>query len=816
MDLANALLLTINARDNASVVIDKVAANASLAGKQLETTSVGLGKVASSMETIGTKMTAAITLPIAALIGVSAKMAYDFQNKMELLHTNAGIAQDAIAGLSDQVLKMAGDVGQAPDQMAAGLYHIASAGNGIWNTAQQMDILKVAAEGANLGLANLDDTTYSLTSAMASGVQGAKDATQMMATLNAIVGAGDMKMNDLNGALSTGILSTGATAGTSIQSIGAALATLTDNGEHADEAATRLRMTMSLMVSPSSMAAKQLEALGLTVEDAKKSTEGMNAVFAKSGLTTTKLADDLRQPNGISVAVKDLKKHLEDAGLSGDEAGAMLAKAFGGGRTDAALLTLLQNTDRMDAKFQAINNDAGEFQQKLNDLDNTPAQKLRLAWSSIQADLVKVGSEALPAIAQAFGVVSDAVKGAFEWWDKLDSSSKTALEYVVGTLAIGGPILLGFGKMINAIKDVHDAFKTLGTAADAVNSKVASVASDVIGNVGKVSGSFVKTTASAIAEGAKTAAAWVASSAKSLAAWVVDAVPKIIDAFSWTAIKSYVHAADVALAWSINAVRVSFIWTTQELPKIVLGFIRTSAAATVHAAATAVAWVGASSKAAFAWVTTELPRIVYGFISTSVAAVAHAGATAAAWVASSSQSAVAWVVTQLPRIVAAFVVTSASAVVNAAIASGAWVAAAVTSSESFGALSALVATPMVMPAIVIAAALGAIDAVYQKAQETMRIVNQTSDIIDAANKDNATTSVSAMKTLKTQHDSGQITDAQYRQKMALFSNALGTNYSQGGMTLVGENGPEIVNMPRGASVFTTQESQKMMGGGVRK
>ncbi|WP_343347664.1 phage tail tape measure protein [Sphingomicrobium sp. XHP0239] len=42
--------------------------------------------------------------------------------------------------------------------------------------------------------------------------------------------------------------------------------------------------------------------------------------------------------------------------------------------------------------------------------------------------------------------------------------------------------------------------------------------------------------------------------------------------------------------------------------------------------------------------------------------------------------------------------------------------------------------------------------------------------------------------------------------------ANGTNFAPGGLALVGERGPEIVNLPRGSSVYTNEQSVGMMGG----
>lgn len=48
---------------------------------------------------------------------------------------------------------------------------------------------------------------------------------------------------------------------------------------------------------------------------------------------------------------------------------------------------------------------------------------------------------------------------------------------------------------------------------------------------------------------------------------------------------------------------------------------------------------------------------------------------------------------------------------------------------------------------------------------------------------------------------------------SLFGFANGTPSAPGGLALVGERGPELVNMPRGAQVFTAQETRSMIGGG---
>lgn len=44
--------------------------------------------------------------------------------------------------------------------------------------------------------------------------------------------------------------------------------------------------------------------------------------------------------------------------------------------------------------------------------------------------------------------------------------------------------------------------------------------------------------------------------------------------------------------------------------------------------------------------------------------------------------------------------------------------------------------------------------------------------------------------------------------------AMGTSYAPGGQTLVGEHGPELVNLPRGSKVSPNYETESMVGGGI--
>lgn len=424
--------------------------------------STSLKSVGSTLKDAGTSLSTYVTVPLVGIGVASSVMAAKFQQNMELLHTEAGIPQAALQGLSQSILNLSSQTGQGPDALAEAMYHIASNAKGVLTSAQMLDQLKISAEAASMTGASLDDTTYTLSSTLASGITGAQGYASMMGILNGIVGAGDMKFQDLNAAIGTGFLATGAQFGISVQSMGAALDTLTDNGESADEAATRLRMSVTLMSAPSSQAAKVLNALGLSGSEVTAATSAATAELANAGVTTTQLADDMRKPDGINVALQDLKSHLEASGLSADGADAAIAKAFGGGRSDAAILTLLNNTTRTGEAFDQINKSSSDFQKLWSQQQATPMQQFKDDWAAIQADMVKLGDQLLPVVVPWINKLADGITNLTNWFTKLTPVQKEWALGIAGVAALIGPVLVIIGTIAGAIGNIAALFALFG------------------------------------------------------------------------------------------------------------------------------------------------------------------------------------------------------------------------------------------------------------------------------------------------------------------------------------------------------------------
>src|SRR5690349_21632682 len=327
----------------------------------------GLQAANARLAAAGKVAMAALAVGVAAVGYESVKLASNFDQTMELVHTQAGAAQSEVDSLKQSVLDLAPTVGIGPEKLAQGLYHIESTG---FRGKQALDILAASAKLAAMGMADLDTVTFAMSGVMSVGMKDIASAADATNYLNTIVGMGDMRMEKLAAAIGTGVLPSFKAAGLGMTDFGASLAVITDNSTSADEAATRLRMTVSMMAAPTGKAKEALSSIGIT---------------------STQLAEDMRKPNGLLVAVMDLKEHLEKSGKTASEQNAIIAAAFGGGRSSGAIHTLLEETDRLKSKYGQLGTEA------------TRAAKADEAWKAQQQQFSQQMHQ-LGAEAQVLGV----------------------------------------------------------------------------------------------------------------------------------------------------------------------------------------------------------------------------------------------------------------------------------------------------------------------------------------------------------------------------------------------------------------------------
>jgi TP901 family phage tail tape measure protein len=423
-----------------------VTASTGQANAALRKTAVQFGATASAAEASSTKMSAAAAaagaktaktmrytaLGIAGVGAAAVGMSIQFKQSMTQVYTQAGSTRGEVKKLSDQVLELAKTSIYSPKELADALYHVESVG---FRGAKAMHVLNAAQKAATVGNADLGTTTYALVSALNSGIKGTENLTKTIATMDSIVGHGDMRMEDFTSSLSSGILSAGKVWGLSLRQIGAALDTMTAAGTPAQAAATRLRMTFSLLGHQSDTAAKALGSIGITQNQ----------------------LGEAMSHGGLIKALEILHSHLAQSGLDVAHQGEILSEAFGGGRTSSAIMQLVKNLDEVKSRYKQISPDQTKFNNKLKAAENTPMNQLKTAWSSIQVMLIHLGNSIMPKVVHFLTRASDIITNKHlttqEKFTKIADMAAKAFSNLAPTVAKAGATLA-----IDFLKAFGDAF----------------------------------------------------------------------------------------------------------------------------------------------------------------------------------------------------------------------------------------------------------------------------------------------------------------------------------------------------------------------
>jgi TP901 family phage tail tape measure protein len=360
---SSSIVYRLIAHDSASRTFHNIAK----AAKGADTTLGKLGKVAA---VAGKAVAGGLALGLAK----GAKDASRFQAEMTRISTQAGGTAKDVKVLSDAVLKLGTSTQQGPQHLAESLYHLKSVG---MDNVQAMKALKESSDLAAVGHANLEETTNALAGAWRTGIKGATSFHEAVSTVNAIIGAGNMSMDQFNAAIGTGILPSAKTFGLSMKQVGAALALMTDEGIDSASAATRLRMSFSLLGAPSKAAEKQLGRIHLT------------------GL---QLAEAMRGPKGLIGAISLLKEHLDKSGMSASKQSQLLSRAFGGGRSSSGILLMLNNLDVLEKKQEQINHSTGKFDDAIKMQRKTAEAQWHLLVSNLEVMGIRVGTKVLPPV----------------------------------------------------------------------------------------------------------------------------------------------------------------------------------------------------------------------------------------------------------------------------------------------------------------------------------------------------------------------------------------------------------------------------------
>lgn len=384
------------------------------------------------MTSLGHTLTLGLTLPIIGIGVAAVKSASDLDTQMRNIQSISKDTDDVIAELSKTFVDMSTDITATTDSarnLAEGFYFVYSAG---FAGADAMDVLSAATLAGSAGLSTTKIAAEALTATLNAYGLKASEVGHVSDVLFQTVNLGVLTFDDL--AVQIGdVVNTAATAGISIEDLGAAIVTLTRVGITAPESMTALHQFLLAFIDPSDKAAAAAEELGIDLSAAFLQANGLSGAIQ---MLNEKTGGAIEPMANLFQNVRALKGALALTREEGQPfADVMIQMADSSG---AAQLAFEQQT-------KSFASQAASFRNSVTELG------------------VQLGNLLMPMI---LDFVNNYIKPAVEWFSGLDEGTKRWIITAALLAAALGPVLSVLGPIVTLLAALGpEGLLVLGAAA---------------------------------------------------------------------------------------------------------------------------------------------------------------------------------------------------------------------------------------------------------------------------------------------------------------------------------------------------------------
>ena len=355
-----------------------------------------------------TKITSVLGTGLAV---VSTKLAGDFSKSLREVSTLMdNVAEKDIKKMSNELRQLSGTSGLALASLSKAKYDIVSAG--FSKASDSANVLAVSTKLAVGGVTSAASAADLLTTALNAYGLESKESMKVADILFTTVKFGKTTMDELSQSLGQ-VLPIARSAGVSLESVGAGMATLTASGINTAESTTALRSAFLALTAPTDSAKAAMEQAGIEV---KRFEDG-----------TLDLHGTIKQFEGMSP--DQIKKFIPNI------------------RAVSAIQTMANNVDVLAKNLEGFEESTGAAETAFGKMAQEFNVKMARIKNNVQAGMIELGKAIIKKITPAI----DKANGLFEQigdigWD------------VVGqTIAHNWKQIMGF--LVNAIKAASDIVK---------------------------------------------------------------------------------------------------------------------------------------------------------------------------------------------------------------------------------------------------------------------------------------------------------------------------------------------------------------------
>jgi len=241
-------------------LIVEIIGDASSLEAALGKSQMAAAKFGTSMSRMGKTMTRDVTLPIVAAGVASVKMAQSFDATIAKMVGLAGVSSKQASQWRQVILDMSTKVGKGPQELADGLYQIASSGV---TGKKAIDALRVSAKASTAGMGETAVVADAVTSAMNAYAKSGLTAKHAVDILSAAVRDGKGEASQFAPVIGK-VVAVASQLGVSFDQVAGGMAQMTRLGVPAEDAATQLSATFSALLKTTPAAEKAMNAMGLS------------------------------------------------------------------------------------------------------------------------------------------------------------------------------------------------------------------------------------------------------------------------------------------------------------------------------------------------------------------------------------------------------------------------------------------------------------------------------------------------------------------------------------------------------------------------
>lgn len=390
--------------------------------------SSSLERLGSSLTSIGTRLSAAVTLPIVGLAVGTAKAASDYERQITKLVTLSGLTEAQMKAVRTSIESIGPATGKGPKELADAMLVVTSTG---LRGAEAIQVLSRAAELSAVGLGETAGVARALTSSITAYGKETVSASRASDVLIATVREGGAEATEMAGAFGR-VVGIAQQAGVSLEEVGAQVATFTRLGISADEAVTALRGTILGLLAPTDETKEALASLGTSADQVRASIKDR-------GLADT-LIDLVKASKGNVEVLSQLIPNVRAmAGVLGTA----------GSQAEAYKETL----DKIQTSSQGV----GDTQRALERASKDSGFQFDQLVAKVQALAVQMGEKLLPAFEKLeplFLRAVDFVADLVEAFGKLPTWVQESALVLAGLAATAGPIALVTGQIVGLITQI--------------------------------------------------------------------------------------------------------------------------------------------------------------------------------------------------------------------------------------------------------------------------------------------------------------------------------------------------------------------------